>query len=317
MAEPTAQSPFLPPQTQQQQQPPAPTLGALAQPNPVQQGAPPQNPQDLQQKAAGWDSFFSNPMVAAGLLQFGINVLAPRPQGVSDSSVIGSAAGAAGEAVGRIQKTKFEQDLAEAKQGQEQQRIGLEARRTASDEKRAQTDEQRAAEEQRYHDLWADIQKQQVAVSAMHASIAAAGNDLARQRLQLEADTANKKLEFDRDKLAQDWIKSQGERADKNDAQLLSTMYSSVMRQPRLPDEPPPDINKIGQDFLTVRNALKSVKGGNDVFELGTEQQWRQTLNNPTLKQQAITNFGQDVVTRAEQKIQELDTAATQKAGRH
>lgn len=317
MADPNTQSPFLPPQTQQPVQQPVPTLGALAQPNPVQQGAPPQTPQDLQQKASGWDSFFSNPAVATALLQFGINVLAPRPQGVSDTSQIGAAVGAAGEAIGRVQKTKFEQDQALNKEQLEQQRVTLEGRRTASDEKRAQTDEARAAEEARYHDLWADIQKQQVQISAMHASIAAAGNQLARDRLTQEADLANKKLVLDRDKLAQEWLQKQGERADKNDAQLLSTMYSSVMRQPRLPDEPAPDINKIGQDFLTIRNTLKSVKSGADVFQLGTEQQWRQMLGNPTLKQQATDTFGADVVSRAEQKIQEIDAAATLKAGRH
>lgn len=301
------QSPFLPPQ--EQGQPPAPTLGQVIQPQQAvgQPGSAPQTQQDFDQKASSWDTFFGNPAVAAALMQFGVNILQPRPQGQSVAGAFGSAVGAAGEAVGRIQERKFNQDLATSREAREEKRVGLEDRRTAADEQRARTDEQRAKDEVVWRKRWNDIQEMQVRVSAMHAGIAGATNALARERLEHDKTVASERIQLERDKLAQEWVQKNVERADKNDATLLSKMYDATMRQPRLPDEPAPDINKIGQDFLTLRETMKSVKSGGDIFQLGTEQQWRQMLANPTLKQQAIDTFGQDIVTRAEKQLGDID----------
>lgn len=345
MADPTPQqslnqSPFVPPAVPGQ--PPQPTLGSVIQP---QQsvgvpGAPPQNPQDLAAKTAGWDSFFANPAVATALLQFGVNLLQPRPQGQSVTGAVGSAAGAAGEAVGRVQKQQFEQDVITGREAREQERVGIESRRAASDERRAATDEQRAKDEVVWRKRWNDIQEMQVKVSAMNAGVAAAGNRIAAERLELEKKTAGERTQLERDKLgllekdaqlardrlehdknalekevklktdklAQDWLLKNSEQSDRNDTNLLSRMIDSANKQPRLPGEPAPDIGKIGNDFLTLRETLKSVKGANgDVFQLGTEQQWRQMLSDPALKAQAIEAFGQDIISKAEKKIQEID----------
>lgn len=310
------ESPFVPPVVGAPQA--QPTLGSLVQPAPVvgQPGPAPQTPADLQQKAAGWDSFFANPAVATALLQFGINLLQPNPIGQTTGGAIGSAVGAAGEAVGRVTKQKIETDLAYAKEEREERRVGLEGRRVAADEKRAQTDEQRAKDEATWRQQWLNIQQQQVRISAMSAGIAGAANSVARDRLEHDKNVAEERFKLERDKLAQEWVSKNLDRADKNDATLLSKMYDATMRQPRLPDEPPPDIGKIGQDFLTLRETLKAVKGANgDVFQLGTEQQWRQMLNDPTLRQQAIDTFGLDIVTKAEKKIQDIDKGTGAPAG--
>lgn len=315
MADPREQqslneSPFVPPVVGAPQA--QPTLGGLVQPQTpmAQPGPAPQTPQELQTKTAGWDAFFSQPAVAAGLLQFGINLLQPNPIGQTTGGAIGSALGGAGEAVGRVTQKNIENDLAYGREAREEQRVGLEGRRVTSDEQRARTDEQRAKDEASWRQQWLKIQEQQVRISAMSAGIAGANNALAQKRLDQEIKHSDERLQLDRDKLAQDWLMKNVDRADKNDNALLSKMYDATMRQPRLPDEPPPDIGKIGQDFLTLRETLKSVKSGADVFQLGTEPQWRQMLGDPALKQQAIDTFGLDIVNRAEKKLQEIDKGA-------
>lgn len=305
MADPIAQSPFLPP-TQQPAAASNQTLGNLVQPNPAAQGTPPATQADFDTRAKGWDTFFSQPAVSAALLQFGINMLQPRQAGQSVAGAAGQSLGAAGETAGRVVSKQLETDLAVAKEGREAQRVGLEGRRTAVDERRAQTDADRAAEEAKYHDRWLEIQNRQVQISAMSAGIAGANNALARDRLTQETDLANKRLKLDQDKLAQDWLSKHIDRADKTDAALLSSLYKGASAA-AMPGSPP-DIGQINQDFLTMRETLKSVRSGNaDIFQLGTEQMWRQVLSNPQLKQQTIEAYGADVVGTAEKKIQEID----------
>lgn len=315
MPDPTiASSPFLPPPAAQTQ-PQQPTLGMLTQPSAVQQGPPPQSQADLDAKVSGWDSFFSNPAVATALLQFGVNLLQPRPMGQSVAGAAGAAVGAAGEAVGRVQKLQFDQDRELAKEGREQQRVGLEGRRVAAEEQRTQTDAQRAKDEAEYRQRWLDIQQQQVRISSMNAGIASANNALARERLTQETRLADERLKLETNKLAQDWLIKHSDRKTQSHINLVGRMYTAALNQPRMPGEPAPDIDKIGQDALTLIDSIERVNKSGDVFQLGTPEEWTQTLSDPQLRQQAIETFGAEIITKVEKELKARQKAPAPAGG--
>ena len=294
----------------------APTLGQYAQPSPVPVAGPPQNAEELNARASRWDTFFSRPDVLAAMLQFGVQAMQPVPAGQTNLGALGQSLAAGGEAAGRVQKIQREEAATKVSQEQAQQRIGTEKQRANIEQQRADIAGQQLDFEKDWRSKWLDIQRSQAGLESMRLQIANAANDIARERLTAEVKKSEADLKFKYDNLAAGWLEKNLERADKADVSLLSSMYGDVMRTPRLPGEPAPDINAIGKDFLTLRQTLQSVKKGQgNVFDLGTEQEWRAALSDPAARKRAEDTFGKDVVSRAEKEIEKLDKERTKTGG--
>lgn len=289
--------PAVPPQAQ-----PAVGLGALMQPGAVQQGPPPQTPQELQQRTAEWEGFLGNPSVSAALMQFGMNMLQPRQYNQSVLGQVGQAAGAAGEAVARVADRRLAHDQLLNREKREDRRAAVDERRAAVDERRAATDEQRAQDDKQYRKEMLELQRMELRIRAANAGGSGAAASVARDRLQFDKEQAEKELEFKRDKLAQDWLKDNLDRADKQDAALLSQMIRSAFSVDQLPGTPPPSIEQIGQEFKAAREVLKTQQGETLLTQLGTEAEWRRMLSDPALTEKATKAFGANVVEQARKK---------------
>lgn len=93
------------------------------QPNMVQQGVAPQTPEEHASLSQRWQQFFTNPMVSAGLAQFGTSLLANVGSRAPFAARVGLAGNDALRAVGGAAKFQADQQSEQARQQAEQERL--------------------------------------------------------------------------------------------------------------------------------------------------------------------------------------------------
>lgn len=155
-------------------------LGQALQPQaPQPQGpqvikAPPSGPEELEQRKAGWASFFQRPEVQAALLQMGMALGRPIPYGQSAGGHIVQAMGQGAMAAGRYQnmeqqrqveeeERRLEQANTERELGMEERRLGQYDRQIAQDQSQFEAshalDEARLEFEKAYREAELEIER--------------------------------------------------------------------------------------------------------------------------------------------------------------
>ena len=125
------------------------TLGQAVPPT----KAPAPDEQKKKELQSKWEAFFQRPEVAAGALQFGVNMLQPLAPGQTFAGQLGQSLGAGAQAAGRVQQRARTEEVQDRELGLQERRVaaeeeGVVVQREGFEVQRESIEQRRAASQQ-------------------------------------------------------------------------------------------------------------------------------------------------------------------------